>query len=149
MLFTKLLVDVSKLLGREPHHPPRRLGWPSFIASGAPGLVVPTGVAESPLKVRLFARNDALADRDCKRQHEDQHRWETTAIVRQLSDESKSAGGLSSCGAMGGVNGALVDARNCAVHCQANAPFIHRNACRLEAHIGASSLFGGQRLTAN
>src|SRR5215813_8768872 len=36
------------------------------------GLVVPIGVAEPPLQIRLLARDDAVADRDCQRQGEDQ-----------------------------------------------------------------------------
>src|SRR5512134_817092 len=36
------------------------------------GLVVPIGVAEPSLQVRLLARDDAVANRDCQRQGEDQ-----------------------------------------------------------------------------
>src|SRR5712692_10293886 len=36
------------------------------------GLEVPIGVAEPPFQVRLLARDDAVADRDCQRQREDQ-----------------------------------------------------------------------------
>src|ERR671919_2516083 len=36
------------------------------------GLVVPIGVAEPPFQIRLLARDDAVADRDCQRQREDQ-----------------------------------------------------------------------------
>src|SRR5262245_29247800 len=36
------------------------------------GLVVPIGVAEPPFQVRFLARDDAVADRDCQRQREDQ-----------------------------------------------------------------------------
>src|SRR5262249_16270909 len=35
-------------------------------------LVVPLGVAEPPLQVRLLAANDAVANCDCQRQHENQ-----------------------------------------------------------------------------
>lgn len=45
---------------------------PTLQPAAHAGLVVPIGAAEAPIEIRLLARDDAIADRDNKRQREDQ-----------------------------------------------------------------------------
>src|SRR5262245_49398944 len=54
------------------------------------GLVIPIGIVEPPFQVRLLARDDAVADRDCQRQREDQDPWASCGYTDAAVDEKEA-----------------------------------------------------------